>query len=74
MDKFLRVSNMLDKLCLQAWLGKGESEGGSITEKSSRIWQTKEIEHLLSKIDSIASESWLNKKGAFRNPNGRTLS
>lgn len=65
---------MLDKLCLQPSLGESDSEAGSIIKKSSSMWQTKEMEHLVSKIHSIASESWLKRKGALLNPKGRTLS
>ena len=53
--KFLRVGYMLDKLCLQPSLGESDSEAGSIIKKSSSM------EHLVSKIHSIASESWLKR-------------
>jgi hypothetical protein len=42
------VDNMSVKLCCQV-LSKGGT-GGSIKRKSSKIWQTNEILHLLSRI------------------------
>ena len=66
------VDNMSVKLCCQV-LSKGGT-GGSIKRKSSKIWQTNEILHLLSRIHSRASESVLKIEGALLRPNGRTLS
>ena len=70
----LKESNMLDKLCWQAKLWGAIGDGGSITRKSTKMWQTKEMPQWLRRSHSTASESWLNRKGALVRPTGRTLS
>jgi len=41
--KFLKDNSILDKLCVHGRLKGGKDEAGSMTKKSSRIWQTNEM-------------------------------
>ena len=65
---------ILDRLARQSESSRGVGQGGSTMRKSSKMWQTKEMEHLFSKIHSMATDNWLKMYGAEGSPNGSTLS
>ena len=72
--RVLKVRIILDRLARQCESSGGVGQGGSTMRKPSKMWQTKEMEHLLSKIHSMELDNWLKMYGAERSPNGSTLS
>ena len=72
--RVLKIRIILDRLARQSESSGGLGQDGSTMRKSSKMWQTKEMQHLLSKTHSMEWDNWLKMHRAERSPNGSILS